>query len=157
MQVFGTRLLCYLEKSWAAPVPHRAAASGSPDPAPCTATHIIIIIINHGKVTVNLWSRESISKCPKRDGRSSDKSSTVGILYPIRRPMQCPILFPRVTNASSPTGPVHVCHLFCIFFHYKATKLLIWDSRFLRCQFFFFQNTTYKRKKAQWKILCMGR
>lgn len=51
--------------------------------------------------------------CPERQKICTEilEDSTVDILYPIRRPMQCPILLPRVTSASSPTGLVLVSSL----------------------------------------------
>lgn len=123
MQVSGMRPLCCPEASLAAPAPRTVAASGSPAPAPCV--QIYTQPSNYKQLKDSSFFKRHIRKKtanyespfnrPNIYYKKFLKDGTLDILYPIRRPMQCPILLPRVTSASSPTGPVTVSLLqfFC--------------------------------------------
>lgn len=104
------RPLCCLEVSLAAPTLHAAAASGFPAPAPCVQQCKILLFKNSWGI-VRFFKRNVEETIQEKIQSPILEDSTVDILYPIRRPMQCPILLPRVTSASSPTGPITVSPL----------------------------------------------
>lgn len=115
LQVSGMRPLCCPEPSLAAPAPHTVAASGSPAPAPCVLwtfpiSKTVRVVTRHAET----HSNDHISSNYLKTKKSIAEDNTDDILYPVRRPMQCPILLPRMASASSLTGPVTVLSLhFC--------------------------------------------